>query len=161
YEVFVPGEDVTGGTAGTPKSLGAGTLTFDNKGQLTAPAAGAPIAVALTGLADGAADLNLNWNVYNADGTSTLTQYAQASAASGTSVDGNAAAALSMVSLGDGGTIVAEFANGKQQVIGQLAIASIPNPETLIRVGNNDYSLGPDTGTPTLGAANTGGRGQV
>ena len=161
YEVFVPGEDVTGGTPGTPKSLGTGSLTFDANGQLTSPAAGSPIAVALTGLADGASDLNLNWNAYNPDGSSALTQYSQTSAASGATVDGNAAAEMTMVSLGDGGTIVAQFANGKQQVIGQLALANIPNPQSLISDGNNDYSLGPDSGTPTLGAANTGGRGQI
>jgi len=161
YEVFVPGADVTGGTPGTPTSLGTGSLTFDANGQLTSPAPGAPIAVALTGLADGASDLNLNWNAFNADGSSALTQYAQTSAASGATVDGNAAAEMTMVSLGDGGTIVAQFANGKQQVIGQLALANIPNPESLISSGNNDYSPGPDTGTPTLGAANTGGRGQI
>src|SRR5579872_1329018 len=161
YEVFVPGADVTGGTPGTPTSLGTGSLTFDANGQLTSPAPGAPIAVALTGLADGTSDLNLNWNAFNADGSSALTQYAQTSAASGATVDGNAAAEMTMVSLGDGGTIVAQFANGKQQVIGQLALANIPNPESLISSGNNDYSPGPDTGTPTLGAANTGGRGQI
>lgn len=161
YEVFVPGEDVTGGTAGTPKSLGTGTLTFDNKGQLTSPAAGAPVAVNLAGLADGAADLSLKWNLYNPDTTSTLTQYAQSSATSGTTVDGTAAAELSMVSLGDGGTIVAQFSNGTQQVVGQIALASIPNPDSLISVGQNDYTLGAESGDPTIGAAGTGGRGQV
>ena len=161
YEVFVPGEDVTGGTAGTPKSLTTGTLTFDNKGQLTTPAAGAPVAIDLTGLANGAADLSVNWNLYNPDNTSALTQYAQSSATSGTTVDGNAAAELSMVSVGDGGTILAQFANGKTQAIAQIALASIPNPDSLISVGENDYALGSQTASPTIGAAGSGGRGQI
>ena len=34
YNVSIPGEDITGGTAGTPKSLASGTLTFDSTGSL-------------------------------------------------------------------------------------------------------------------------------
>src|SRR5438093_2405869 len=47
YNVSVPGEEVTGGTPGTPFDLtgASGTLTFGPDGQLTSPAAGSPIGI--------------------------------------------------------------------------------------------------------------------
>jgi flagellar hook protein FlgE len=70
YQVTVPGADVTAGTAGTPFDIpnASGTLTFNSSGQLTGPATGAPIAVAIPGLADGAADMNVSWNPYSSAG---------------------------------------------------------------------------------------------
>src|ERR1051326_6039835 len=162
YEVFVPGADLSSAKA-TPSSLAKGSLTFDSNGQLKTPAPGASgsIDVKLTGLADGAADLDMKWNLYAPDKTATLTQYAQTSAVSSTDSDGIAAAQLTEVSLSDGGTLLAQFSNGKQQIIGQLAVAGISNPDSLISVGQNNFTLGADTGTPTIGAAGTGGRGQI
>ena len=39
YQITAPGEDVSGGTAGTPSKITSGTLTFDENGQLKTPAA--------------------------------------------------------------------------------------------------------------------------
>jgi len=161
YEAFVPGEDLASGTKGTPTSIGTGTLTFDSNGALKSPAAGAPIALKLTGLADGATDLNVNWNVYNPDGTSTLTQFAEASALAGSSQDGVAAAQITQVAIGDGGEVIAHYSNGSQQIVAQLALASISNPESLVGVNNNNFEIGAQTATPAVGAAGTGGRGSI
>jgi flagellar hook protein FlgE len=160
-EAFVPGEDVTGGTKGTPKSIGTGTLTFDSSGNLTAPAAGAPINLKLTGLADGAADLSVDWHLYNTDGTSTLTQFAQTSALAGSSQDGVATAQVVQVAIGDGGEVVAHYSNGSVQIVAQLALAAISNPDSLVGVDNNNFEIGAQTATPAVGAAGTGGRGTV
>src|SRR5260370_51175 len=56
YAVTIPGEDLSGGTAGTPVAISgaSGTLTFGTNGQLTSPAPGAPINIAITGLAHAA-----------------------------------------------------------------------------------------------------------
>lgn len=163
YEVTAPGTEFTSGKAGTPTSLAKGNVTFDGNGQLKSPASGSAgsIDVKLTGLADGASDLAMKWNLYNPDGTPTLTQYAQTSAVSATNPDGIAAAQLSSVSLADGGMLVAQFSNGKQQIIGQIAVAGIPNPDSLIAVGQNNFMAGSDTGAAAIGAAGTGGRGQI
>lgn len=168
YEVDIPGEDLSSGKAGTPSSLAKGTLTFGSDGQLTSPAppsgtppTGGTVAISVAGLADGAKDLSLNWNLYNPDNTSAITQYAQASSASGNKVDGNAAAELTQVKLSDGGMVTAVFSDGSQQSIGQLALAGIANPDSLIDVGNNEFSLSSTSSTPVIGTAGTGGRGQV
>jgi flagellar hook protein FlgE len=161
YNVTVPGADLTSGTAGTPSSVATGNLTFNAQGQLTSPAAGSPIAVALTGLSDGAADLNLNWNLYNTDGTSAVTQYASASALSGSTQDGVAAAELTQVGLDNNGQVVAHYSNGSTTVLAQVALAGITNPDSLVSVGNNNFELGGDTATPVVGTPSTGSRGSI
>jgi flagellar hook protein FlgE len=161
YEVDIDGGDLSSGKAGTPTSLAKGSLTFDSSGNLTSPKAGAPIAVAITGLADGAADINTNWNLYTAAGVPNITQYAQTSGLAGTSQDGIAVAQLAQVSLQDGGKVVAEFSDGSQEIIAQLALAGISNPESMIAAGNNEYIVSAATATPAVGPAQTGGRGQI
>ena len=162
YEVTAPGDDVSGGKAGTPSSLSKGSLTFDTSGKLTTPAATAsPVSLSAVTFADGSAAQTLKWNLYNTDGSSTLTQYAQASATSATSQDGTATAQPTSVQLGDNGFIVAKYSNGKTVNVAQIALATIINPDSMIPIGNNDFQLSGDTGTPTLGAAATGGRGAI
>ena len=162
YDVSIPGEDVTGGTPGTPTSLQTGNLTFDSTGKLTAPVAGSPVNVKTTsGLVSGANDLNIDWSLYAPDGTSLLTQYAQTSAASATSQDGVIAAQLTGIRLGDGGELLANFSSGKQVAIAQIALASVGNPDSLVSVGNNNFQIGTETLTPTIGLAETGNRGKL
>ena len=162
YKVTIPGQDLTSGTAGTPSSLATGSLKFDANGQPTAPAiAASPVAVKITGLADGAADQTVNWNFYNADKTPTITQYSNPSGLSATSQDGIPVAQLSRVTLSDEGRILAQYSDGSQQVVAQLALAGISNPDSLIAAGNNEFVVGADTASPTVGAAETGGRGKI
>jgi flagellar hook protein FlgE len=162
YNVTIPGADVTGGTAGTPTSLTKGTLTFSNGGVLTSPAAGAPISVATTGgLADGAADLKINWNLFDTTGSPLVTQYASASTTTGSTQDGVQAATVTGVSLQNGGSLVATFSNGTHRTLAQLAVASISNPDTLLAVNNNQYVVGVGTSTPSVGASGTSTRGNI
>ncbi|HLX44105.1 MAG TPA: flagellar hook protein FlgE [Bryobacteraceae bacterium] len=162
YDVTIPGQDLTGGTAGANTSIGTGTLKFDASGNLTSPAAGSPVAIkTTTGLADGASDLNINWNLYNPSGAATLTQFAQTSAATGTSQDGTQPGSVTGVSLQNGGMLVATYSNGNVATIAQVAVASVSNPDSLISVANNNYTLGVSTLTPSVGGANTGERGSI
>jgi flagellar hook protein FlgE len=162
YTVTIPGGDLTGGTAGTNTSIATGSITFDTNGNLKTPAPGTPVAVkTTTGLADGAADLDINWNLYNSSGAATLTQFAQTSAATGTSQDGTQPGSVTGVSLQNGGMLVATYSNGNVATIAQVAVASVSNPDSLITVANNNYTLGVSTLTPSVGGANTGERGSI
>ena len=160
YNVTIPGADLASGKAGTPSSVAKGNLTFNAQGQLTAPAAGSPVAIAITGLSDGAADLNMNWNLY-ANGASTVTQYSSASALSGSTQDGVAAAQLTQVGLDNNGQVLAHYSNGSSIVLAQVALAGISNPGTLVSVGNNNFQVGAGTATPVVGTAATGSRGSI
>jgi flagellar hook protein FlgE len=162
YSITIPGQDVTGGTAGTPSQLATGTLDFDANGDLKTPAPPGVVPVAITGLTDGAADMNLSWNLYDATtGAATITQFAQPSALSGTTQNGVAATEITSVSLGDGGQIVANYSDGNQAVVAQLALAAISNPQSLISTGQNNFQTGADTATPAVGAPGTGSRGTI
>ena len=162
YDVTAPGQDVSGGTAGTPYDTGAsGTLTFGANGQLTDPAAGNPIAIALSGLSDGASDMNISWSLYDSAGAGDITQFGQPSQASASAQNGSPAAELDHVGLADGGQILAQYTDGTQVVVGQVALASIRNPSTLIATGNNAYQLSELTANPSIGVPGTGGRGTI
>lgn len=163
YQVNIPGEEVTGGTAGTPSPIAgaSGTLTFDSNGKLTDPALGSPVQFSITGLADGASDMTLDWDLYTDAGTGRITQFGQKSAASASMQNGSSAAQLVHVGLADGGQILAQYSNGDQVVVGQVALASIRNPDTLIAAGNNNFALSARTATPSIGVPGTGGRGTI
>ncbi len=111
--------------------------------------------IQLTGLANEANDLTLTWKLF--DGTKPrLTQFAQPNAVSANTQDGSAAAQLIKVGIADGGKIMAQYSNGKQSIVGQLAMASIRNPESLIAVGNSNFQLSARTALPAIGHAGHG-----
>jgi flagellar hook protein FlgE len=164
YQVYMPGDEVSGGTAGTPFAVSgaSGTLTFGNQdGLLTDPAFGSPIAFQIPGLADGAKDMNLSWDPYNSAKAGRITQFGQKSAPSASSQNGSPAAQLSHVGLADGGKILAQYTDGTEVVVGQVALASIPNPDTLVAAGNNNFQVSARTATPSVGLPGTGGRGNI
>ncbi|HVY91798.1 MAG TPA: flagellar hook protein FlgE [Bryobacteraceae bacterium] len=160
YSVSIPASDLT--TGGTT-TLTSGSLTFDANGQLTSPASTTdPQTFTVAGLADGAADMPINWNLYDAtSGNSLLTQVAASAGVASTWQDGLGAGQISNVSLQNGGLLVANYSNGKQLTVGQLAVASISNPDSLSAVGDNNLAATSDTAAPSIGTANSGSRGQI
>ena len=159
YAVTIPPGDLA-----TPSStpLATGKVTFGGNGTLSSPTSkAAPPVINVAGLADGASNMSINWNLFDSSGNSTLTQLAQSSGVAKTSQDGTAAGQISSVSLQNGGLVVASYTNGTQVTIGQLALASISNPNTLTAVGNNNLAATATTAPITVGAADTVGRGQI
>jgi flagellar hook protein FlgE len=160
YSVTIPGADV--GSTDPTSELASGTLEFDATGRLTTPASTDPtVALSITGLANGAADVDVDWELYTPVGVARITQFTQPSAVSANAQDGSSAASLIRVGLADGGTVLAQYSNGQQRVVGQLAVASIRNPESLIAVGNNAFQLSARTALPAIGLPETGGRGKI
>jgi flagellar hook protein FlgE len=160
YDVMIPGEDLTSGTAGTPSSLTTGTISFGPDGQITTPAAPGITPVAITGFTNGAADVAMDWNLFN--GTdSMLTQFSQQSAVSSVSQDGEVPAEMINLEITQGGLVVARFTGGREQVVAQLAVAAIANPGSMASAGNNSFRLTSKSAAPAIGPAGTGGRGDV
>jgi flagellar hook protein FlgE len=158
YSATIPAADATTVTPAT------GTLTFDSNGNLISPLPTDPQPViTATGMTDGSSDMNITWNLYNGPNntTPTVTQFAQTSATSAVTQNGQASANLSSVSLGNGGQVIALYSNGQQVVVGQMAMASIRNPDSLIGAGDNNYLASGATALPAIGLPGTGGRGTV
>ena len=65
YDVTIPGEDLASGTPGTPSSLTTGTVSFGPDGLVTAPAAPGVVPIASAGLANGAADMAVDWSLFS------------------------------------------------------------------------------------------------
>jgi flagellar hook protein FlgE len=141
-----------------------GTLTFDTNGNLISPLpTDVPPVIAATGMTDGSSDMNITWNLFGgANGiTPTITQFAQTSATNAVTQNGAASANLASVSLGSGGQVIALYDNGQQVTVGQMAMASIRNPDSLIGAGSNNYLASGTTALPAIGLPGTGGRGLV
>jgi len=160
YNVTIPSADLTGGV-GAATSVATGTLTFDANGNLLTPAAGAPIAIPITGLADGAADLPLNWNLYDANGNPQITQYDSASTNLGSSQDGTQAGQLTGISIGANGQLTATYSNGDNVAVAQIAVATVLNPQSMQDLGNNTFGVSAATSIPAVGVPGTGSRGTV
>lgn len=104
YDVTVPGADLTGGTAGAQQSLlsAPGTLTFDTNGNLSISGGTGPTTLTLSGLADGASNMSVNWSHFDPTGAGLVTQYAETSAST-SSQDGLQAGQLTQVAIQTGG----------------------------------------------------------
>jgi flagellar hook protein FlgE len=167
YQVTVPASSVSPGTGTTPVNLLAtpGTLTFTSGGILATPtAASGPVALTVPPLTDGAtigAAGVIDWNLYDAAGAPTLTQFDQASAVVANAQNGLPAAQLTSVALGANGLIEATYANGLQQTVGELAIGTVQNTQSLSSAGNNNLALTGASSALTVGTSGTGGRGTI
>ena len=163
YDVTIPSADLVGGSGVTTSLLPApGTLTFDAKGNLTAPASSAaPTVVNVVGLADGAADMPITWNFYDPSGKSQITQYDQTSANLASSQNGTQAGQLTGISIGDNGQLTASYTNGDKVAVAQLAVATVLNPQSMQDLGNNTFGVTSATSVPAIGTPGTGSRGTV
>lgn len=168
----LPGAEVAGGTAGTPKSVATGALTFDPQGNLASvtmagPAAGggtAPAVKAVTfstpAWTDGAAANAVTWNVVDTTGNS-LTGFRATSATSSITQNGNGSGMINNISVASDGTIIAALGAGQTLSVGQIALASFNNPKGLVKLGSNRYGSSEAAGLPNVGVAGTGGRGTL
>lgn len=153
----------SGSSSTSAGTLATGTLNFDGNGNLITGSSGtsSPVTINISGLADGANAMTINWNLVNSSGASTITQYAEASSVGSTSQDGTAAGQIENVNLENGGVVEATYSNGQQATIGQLALASIANPDSLESVGDNNLAATASTAVAAVGAAGSGGRGSI
>lgn len=90
-----------------------------------------------------------------------LTGLAEPSSVAISHQDGRPAASLVAVELTDGGYVLGRYSDGRNDILGQLALASFTNPGGLSRTGANLYAPAPASGPAAVGSPGTGGRGHV
>jgi flagellar hook protein FlgE len=173
FKAEAPGAEVTGGVAGTPFQLMAGTLAFSAQGALTtvtptAPAAGGGTAPALADVTfttptwkSGAAASALTFDLVDADGVASLTGYKAPSSTSSITQNGSSAGIISSMNVEADGTIMATFGAGQTVAVGQIALASFNNPRGLNKLGSNLYGETQAAGVPNVGTGGTGSRGSL
>jgi flagellar hook protein FlgE len=164
YGLSVPGAEVTGGTPGSPFSVGTGTLAFDNLGKLQNVNGAAPADVNFVSppWKNGAKPTNFSWDLMDANGVAGVTQYAAASATASVTQNGSPTGSVSgIISVNEAGELMASFGTGRTVVVGQLALATFNDPQGLVKGGTNYYSQSEASGNPSVGVAGTGGRGSL
>jgi len=63
--------------------------------------------------------------------------------------------------IGQDGVISGIDSSGAATQIGQVGLATFPNPEGLQKVGHNDYIRSASSGAATIGIPQSGGRGEL
>jgi flagellar hook protein FlgE len=159
YTATLPAGDLVDPTTA---QVASGNLVFTTSGTLDFTQTTTPVQFTVPAFTDGATSGGtITWNLADANGNGTITQYDQPSASSSSSQDGQAASQLVNVGLGNGGDILAQYSDGQQVTVGQVALASIANPDSLVAVGSNNYMLSEASAAPNIGVSGTGGRGTI
>jgi flagellar hook protein FlgE len=159
WSASIPATDTGGASTDAPTSIGSGTFTFNSAGVLTDPTVNATLTA--SGLADGAADMSMVFEILDANGNPRFTGNSGVSATSTVSQDGYASSTLRDVAIDGDGVIRGIFDNGQVNPLAQLAIANFNNPEGLLKFTGLTYVKGSSSGEPSIGVARTGGRGMV
>jgi flagellar hook protein FlgE len=140
-------KDNNGNTVGNPATLNFIGGTVDpTTSKLTitdSPAGADPLSVTL--------DFSSGVTSFSGGSSSTLRAAA---------VDGNGAGALTGVTVNTGGQVNVAYSNGKNQLMGAVALADFPDPQALERIGNGIYR-DQSAGQPRYLASNTDGMGKL
>nr|WP_113866730.1 flagellar hook protein FlgE [Brenneria salicis]NMN91158.1 flagellar hook protein FlgE [Brenneria salicis ATCC 15712 = DSM 30166]RBP62314.1 flagellar hook protein FlgE [Brenneria salicis ATCC 15712 = DSM 30166]RLM30557.1 flagellar hook protein FlgE [Brenneria salicis ATCC 15712 = DSM 30166] len=127
------------------------SLSFDSNGALTTTT---PITIAMASLNGSEASnftLNFAGSVQQNSDSSTKTP----------TQNGYAPGELTGYSINDDGTVVGTYSNQKQQVLGQIVLASFANPEGLSPEGDNVWSATDNSGQAVVNLAGTGNLGKL
>ncbi len=171
YSVALPAGDFSSGTS-TPVT---GSMTFDAAGNLASVTQGSgtpqtvgtaagdisQIPLSFSGLSDGAANLNIQWNLLGTSGNPTISQVAASSAVSATTQDGYESGQYQSFTIASDGTVSATFSNGQQLAVGQLALANVTNVQGLKMLGDGNYATTMASGAASVSASGTAGLGTL
>lgn len=170
YSIALPASSFTSGVS-TPVT---GTLTFDASGNLTSVTTGgttstvgtatgdvSSVAVDFSGLANGANNLTMNWNLLGTSGKQILTQVDSADVTNSAVADGYAAGTYSGFTVSSNGNVEASYSNGQTQLVAQVALADVANEQGLQAEGSSLYKTTTASGNANIGTAGTGALGSI
>ncbi|GEN80620.1 flagellar hook protein FlgE [Actinotalea fermentans] len=114
---------------------------------------------------------------FNADGTqatggsltvggvtvdlSTITGFAGLDTVEASTQNGRAAGTLQSFTINADGTLLGSFSNGLKQALGRVALSTFTNPAGMEKAGGSLYRTTVNSGDAQIGAAGTGGRGDL
>jgi flagellar hook protein FlgE len=94
-------------------------------------------------------------------GINGSTQYSSGTELYRQNQDGYSAGTLKSLSFEVDGLLTGMYSNGKDMLLGQVAIGKFENNEALNKLGNNLFRESIDSGPALLGLASKGGRGRI
>lgn len=164
YRGMCDGVEVTGGKPGELAEVVAGNLTFTVDGKLDTEIQTKSAFNFKGGALQNQAlkvDFGNSITTDKGDGLDGTKQYGKESDLITWHQDGAAAGTILNLSFNDEGYLTALYSNGSTQDLAQLALAKFENPEALFKVGNNRLKEARDSGSPSIGKPNKGGRGKL
>lgn len=162
WRAMAKGEEVKNGQKGTMVEQARGTLYFGTDGRLKDQV----VNRSQFNFANGALpnqEINFSFGEDQNHGGAGLqvTQYGSTSEAYKTIQDGFAVGTLAGLSFSDDGSLAASYTNGAVLNVAQVALAKFENTEGLFKLGQNRFKESRLSGTPTIGAPQTGSRGSI
>lgn len=133
-------------TADVDRIVGLGSMRFDANGRFV-EASNQSITLKRDNGAVSPMVVGLSFSG-DADEITSLTDTASRLAA--VFQDGSPIGTLTNFSIGETGLITGAFTNGLTRSIGQVAVGKFSNPAGLVDVGNNIFSIGPNSGDPIV-----------
>ncbi len=153
----------------TSINVGTGTIRFDSDGQFVRGSERSTTEGIEITLAD--QGVNTPLRVQIVEGLSTdqdqdldfsdITQVATEYDLNLKEQNGSPPGTLDSFTVTQDGVINGVFSNGVLEVLGQISLALVPNPQGLLPTGQNLFIEGANSGEPQIAAPRTGGRGQI
>ncbi len=164
YHGMADGNEVTGGKAGEMAEVTTGNIGFTVDGKLdTQVVTKSAFNFKGGALQNQALKISFGNSITTdkGDGLDGTKQYGKESDLISWSQDGAAAGTIVNLSFNDEGNLTALYSNGTTQDLAQIGLAKFENPEALFKVGNNRLKEARDSGSPSIGKPNRGGRGKL
>ncbi len=130
----------------------SGTISFNTDGSINSISPNPPIIRLTPG--GGASPQNIELDF--GSGFTGITQTSSNSVVSALSQNGSAAASLSNINIDQYGYIVGVFTNGESRNLAQILVATFANRNALTSVGDNLYSVSPNSGAALVGEPGEG-----
>lgn len=138
--------------------VATGTVEFDAFGQVVD---NTPLSVTIDLEGTGALS-PLSLTIPLVSGNGTLTAFADApSTINNVFRNGLPPGTLESFGVQTDGTIVGEFSNGAVRTLGRVVLASFANSEGLVDAGNNNFSVGPNSGVAQIASPGDFGTGLI
>jgi flagellar hook protein FlgE len=154
---------VPAGTVTTPAAdigITNANFTFDGSGNLNS---GSDPSITLTNLTNGAADITINWDLFDTAGASNgdLVQYAGTSTTNFNTQNGYPAGNLRGVSVDENGFVTGAYSNGQLTPLYQVVLTDFPSYFGLSKMGNNLYAESRASGQAMPGVPLSGSLGSI
>ena len=147
-------------------TLSSTAITFDTDGTIATPTD--PITLSVTGWTSGAADSTIAYDVGTVGKTDGLSQNATSTSSDEADIslkkvvqDGLAYGEFSSVTIGEDGTVYANFDNGVSYSIYRIPLATFANANGLDAKTGTVYAASVASGSPTLTEADSGSTGAI
>lgn len=144
------------GTGEANVTSGTTALNFDTSGNLTTAMPILAFSVDLDGVATDLTTTNSAAPTLTFDLDFTDSSQYGAGFSASTGQDGYTSGRLTGLNVGADGIVLGRYSNGQSRNLSQVVLANFKNPNGLASLGGNQWSETADSGSPQVGAPNTG-----